>query len=194
MSQVMTNYTTYDLAYYYADLGQLPRLSEEEKQQLIASTTQTTHLNDQARNRLIEGHLKRGNPHRRARKRTKHPVTIAQPLEVVRLTLHHTDPITGKEDTLYTLFYEYYRGYTIYSNEHGRCSIHGKDGCLRIQGMYAAFPTVEQAKNMIKHFQADGRIAQESMNRFVSEDAYHCLNRKWDQYHTQSLQPSLVGA
>ena len=49
---------------------------------------------------------KRGNPRRRARKRTNHPVIIAQPLESVRLTLHEADPITGREDTLYTLFYE----------------------------------------------------------------------------------------
>lgn len=57
MSQVMTNYTTYDLAYYYADLGRLPRFSNEERQQLIASNMQTTRLDPQVRNRLIEGHL-----------------------------------------------------------------------------------------------------------------------------------------
>jgi hypothetical protein len=98
--------------------------------------------------------------------------------------LHHTDPITGREDALYTLFYEEYRGYTIYSNERGRCSIHGKDGCLRIQGMYAAFPDVEQAKNLIKHFQADGRTAQESMNRFVPEHEYLCLNKPRNEQRT----------
>ncbi len=58
MSQVITNYTTYDLAYYYADLARLPHLSEEERQQLIISTTQTTHLDSQVRNRLIEDHLR----------------------------------------------------------------------------------------------------------------------------------------
>ncbi len=134
---------------------------------------------------------KRGNPRRRARKRTNHPVIIAQPLESVRLTLHEADPITGREDTLYTLFYEYYRGYTIYSNEHGRCCMHGKDGCLRIQGRYAAFPDVEQAKNLIKHFQADGRTAQESMNRYVPEDEYICLNRKKGK-HMYTSQQNLI--
>lgn len=125
---------------------------------------------------------KRGNPHRRPKKRTKSSPPITQSLEVIRLTLHHCDPITGQEDTLYTLFYEVYRGYTIYSNEQGRCSIHGKGGCLRLQGMYAAFPDIEQAKNMIKHFQEDEHSPQESMNRIVPEDAYLCLNRK-QGYH-----------
>jgi RNA polymerase sigma factor (sigma-70 family) len=57
MVQITTNYTTYELAYYYADLARLPRLSDEECQQLTASITQTTRLKPQARNRLIEGHL-----------------------------------------------------------------------------------------------------------------------------------------
>ena len=58
MVQTVTNYTTYDLAYYYADLARLPRLSEEERQQLTLSLAQPTRSDDQARNRLIEGHLK----------------------------------------------------------------------------------------------------------------------------------------
>lgn len=73
-------------------------------------------------------------------------------------------------------FYEFYRGYTIYGTEQGRCCIHGKEGCLRIQGKYACFPDTEQAKTLIKHFQADGRTSQESMNRYVPEDEYICLN------------------
>jgi hypothetical protein len=121
---------------------------------------------------------KRGNPYRRPRKRTKAPIPILKPLEVARLTLHQSDPITGNEDTLYMLFYGHYRGYTIYSTEQGRCSIHGNDGCLHIQGKYVAFPDMEQAKNLIKHFQADGRTSQESMNRFVPEEEYLCLNHK----------------
>jgi hypothetical protein len=110
---------------------------------------------------------------------------------MARLTLHNTDPITGNEDTLYALFYEQYRGYTIYSIEQGLCCIHGKDGGLRIQGKYAVFPNVEQAKNMIKHFQADGRTAQESMNRFVPEEEYICLNRRRSE---QRVRYSPVGA
>jgi hypothetical protein len=133
---------------------------------------------------------KRGNAHRRPRKRNRRAYTIMQPLEPARLTLHRTDPITGNEDTLCTLFYEYYRGYTIYSNEQGRCCIHGRDGCLRIVGMYVVFPDVEEAKKLIKHFQADGRDTQESMNRFVPDDEYICLNRRRGE-----LRPRyLVGA
>jgi hypothetical protein len=129
---------------------------------------------------------KRGNPRRRPRKRTKAPVMKVQPREVVLLTLHHADPVTGQEDILSTLFYEYYRGYTIYSNEHGQCCIHGLDGCLRIGGKYAAFPDVEQAKNMIQHFRADGRTPQESMNRFVPEDEYRCMNMPRRKHSTLS--------
>ena len=121
---------------------------------------------------------KRGNPRRRPRRRTHEPVTIVKPLEVAHLTLHDTDPITGNEDTLSTLFYEHYRGYTIYSTEQGRCCIHGHDGCLRLQGQYVAFPDTEQARNLIKHFQADGRTPQESMHRYVPEQEYRCANGK----------------
>lgn len=63
MATIITNYTTYDLAYYYADHKRIPRLSEEEQRQLIASlapaaaqplsTQQITHI----KQRLIEGHL-----------------------------------------------------------------------------------------------------------------------------------------
>lgn len=35
MATIITNYTTYDLAYYYADLKQLPRLSREDRQSLV---------------------------------------------------------------------------------------------------------------------------------------------------------------
>jgi hypothetical protein len=128
---------------------------------------------------------KRGNPRRRPRKRIQQPVTSVQPLEIAHLTLHYSDSITGNEDALYTLFYEDYRGYTIYSTEQGRCCIHGKDGCLRIQGKYAVFPNLEQAKNLIKHFQADGRTAQESMDRYVPEDEYLCLNKPRNEQSTR---------
>jgi hypothetical protein len=131
---------------------------------------------------------KRGNGKRKpkrarivARQRKEH-LTSVQAVEIPRLSLYRTDPITGNEDTLSSLFYEYYRGYTIYSTETGRCCIHGKDGCLRIQGRYVCFPDVEQAKLMIKYFQTEGRTSRESMNRFVPEDAYRCLNTQRRSY------------
>src|SRR5215468_4897668 len=86
---------------------------------------------------------------RRLTKKRQERLTVAQSVALPRLTLHYTDPITGNEDTLSSLFYEYYRGYTIYSTEQERCCIHGKGGCLRIQGKYACFPDIEQAKLMI---------------------------------------------
>ena len=134
---------------------------------------------------------KRGNPRRRSPKRKHERMTTTSSMEVARLTLHQSDVVTGKEEMLYNLFYEMYRGYTIYSTEQGRCSIHGRDGCLRIEGYYACFPDVEQAKNLIKHFQADGRSSQEGMNRFVSQDAYVCLNSK-RQRDVQSILSHLV--
>ncbi len=63
MATIITNYTTYDLRYYYADAKHLPRLSKEEERTLIASlaspTTQPLPAQQitSAKQRLIEGHL-----------------------------------------------------------------------------------------------------------------------------------------
>src|SRR5258708_16031742 len=98
---------------------------------------------------------KRGNPHHllKPRKRGQHtpssfrqqraPSTVAQaaePLERARLTLHDSDPITGNEDMLSTLFYEYYRGYTIYSTPDGSCCIHRKHHSIKLHTKYSSFP------------------------------------------------------
>jgi RNA polymerase sigma factor (sigma-70 family) len=56
--QMRTNYTTYDLAYYYADLARLPRPSREERQQLVTACRQMTNLDPQTRNRLVEHYLR----------------------------------------------------------------------------------------------------------------------------------------
>src|SRR5215472_9048512 len=56
MATIITNYTTYDQAYYYADLKGLPRLSEEDRQHLITSlptTDNPAHLKQQ----LMESYL-----------------------------------------------------------------------------------------------------------------------------------------
>ncbi len=63
MPTIITNYTTYDLAYYYADTKRLPRLSKEEERRLIASLAPATAQQlpmqqiTRAKQRLIEGHL-----------------------------------------------------------------------------------------------------------------------------------------
>src|SRR5712692_10100888 len=54
----ITNYTTYDLAYYYADLCYIAFLTDEEQSRLIAATSPAApRLDIPARNRLIEAHL-----------------------------------------------------------------------------------------------------------------------------------------
>jgi len=112
-----------------------------------------------------------------------------QPVELVeraRLTLHESDPITGNVETLYSLFYEYYRGYTLYSTLDGRCCIHGKQGCLRLRGKFVCFPAIEDAKTLIKRFRADGYTSSDSMERYLPEWQYVCLN-----WHEQQRLPTL---
>ena len=98
-----------------------------------------------------------------------------------RLTLHDCDPITGNEDTLSTLFYESYRGYTIYSTLDGRCSIHGKYGCIKLRGKFVCFPDFEDAKTLIKRFRAEGYTSSDPVGRYVPEWEYVCLNRHEQQ-------------
>jgi RNA polymerase sigma factor (sigma-70 family) len=62
MTTPITNYTTYDLAYYYADLKRLPRLSREERHHLVtgmsgAPTSPAIFQETQVKHRLIEGYL-----------------------------------------------------------------------------------------------------------------------------------------
>ena len=141
--------------------------------------------------------LKRGNP-RRTPKRHRilvqcRPVEveIMQPAPVVaRLTLHDTDPITGNTDLLSSLFYESYRGYTIYSTEQGRCCIHGTQGCLRLCGLFVSFPDIEEAKTLIKRLRAEGYTSYDRVERSLPEGAYCCLNRR-EQQRTSVLSHSL---
>jgi RNA polymerase sigma factor (sigma-70 family) len=63
MATILTDYTTYDLRYYYRDTKRLPCLPKEEERRLVASLAaptaaslpaqQITHI----KQRLIEGHL-----------------------------------------------------------------------------------------------------------------------------------------
>jgi RNA polymerase sigma factor (sigma-70 family) len=63
MATIITNYTTYDMAYYYRDTKRLPRLCKEEERQLVASLAAPTTPSlpaqqmAQVKQRLIEGHL-----------------------------------------------------------------------------------------------------------------------------------------
>src|SRR5260221_1658962 len=62
MTTTITNYTTYDLEYYYADLRRLPRLSREERPGLVngSSGPQSSPAmprETQVKHQLIEGYL-----------------------------------------------------------------------------------------------------------------------------------------
>jgi RNA polymerase sigma factor (sigma-70 family) len=63
MTTPITNYTTYDLAYYYADLKRLPRLAREERQHLLAglsgvpTSPALSQGGTQVKQRLIESYL-----------------------------------------------------------------------------------------------------------------------------------------
>lgn len=136
---------------------------------------------------------KRGNPHRLPRHRkqsyatpstseeSRASLTVVPQVvrrERVRLTLHERDPITGNEDSLSTLFYEFYQGYTIYSTPQGRCCIHGKQDCMKLRGQFACLPDVEEAKSLIKRFRAQGYTSSERVNRHLPAWEFVCLNER----------------
>src|SRR5690349_363502 len=111
---------------------------------------------------------KLGNPRRESkasRKRQRRAPLRLQPLKRARLTLHEADPITGNEDLLYSLSYEDYRGYTIYSTPDGRCRIHGRGGSLKLQGLFVCLPDSDEAKTLIKRFRTEGYSCLDSMER-----------------------------
>ena len=102
-------------------------------------------------------------------------------MERARLTLHDSDPITGNEDTFSTLFYEEYRGYTIYSTPEGRCCIHGKHGCIKLRGRFVCFPDIEEAKTLIKRFRKEGYTSSDSVERYLPQWEFVCLNWREQQ-------------
>ncbi len=143
---------------------------------------------------------KRGNPHHlpKNRKRGQHApspirqshtsLTVLQPVEPMeraRLTLHDTDPITGNEDTLSTLFYECYRGYTIYSTPDGRCCVHGKQSCIKLRGKFVCLPDFEDAKTLIKQFRREGYTSSDSVERYLPPGEFVCLN--WRELQRSSV-------
>ena len=117
----------------------------------------------------------------------KHSPHADEPLERARLTLHDSDPITGNEDTLYSLCYDEYRGYTIYSTPDGRCCIHGKQGCIKLRGKFVCVPDVENAKRLIKRFRREGYTSYDSVERYLPEWEFVWLNRREQQ---RSSMPS----
>ena len=97
------------------------------------------------------------------------------------VSLHDSDPITGNEDILSSLFYEHYRGYTIYSTPEGRCCIHGKHGCIKLRGKFVCLPDFEDAKTLIKRFRVAGYTSSDSVERYLPQWEYVCLNRREHQ-------------
>lgn len=133
---------------------------------------------------------KLGNSRRKPR-RTRLPCLpfAVQPLKQARLTLHESDPITGNEDTLYSLSYEEYRGYTIYSTQQGRCCVHGRQGCLQLRGQFVCLPDIEEAKTLIKRLRAEGYTSADSVERYLPEWEFVCLNRREQQRVPISSRP-----
>jgi hypothetical protein len=108
---------------------------------------------------------------------TRNPSLHAvEPMERARLTLHDSDPITGNEETLSSLFYEFHRGYTIYSTPRGRCCIHGKQGCIKLRGKFVCFYDVGEAKTLIRHLRRAGYTAADSVERRLPQEEYVWLN------------------
>ena len=108
-------------------------------------------------------------------------------LQPARLTLYESDPITGNEDLLSSLFYEFYRGYTIYSTPRGRCCIHGQQGCLKLLGRFVCFYTIEDAKAFIQWLRREGYTSADPVERSLPPETYVWLNwRKVDRQSTLS--------
>lgn len=84
------------------------------------------------------------------------------------------------------LFYDFYRGDTIYSTEQGRGCMHGKHGCLRLQSKFVCFSAIEDAKTLIKQLRAKGYTTSDPVERYVPEGEFVCLNR-----HEQQRTPIL---
>jgi hypothetical protein len=155
-------------------------------------------------------HRKRGNPHRFPKSRKRRQLTPTRgaqqrapvplgpprapsltvrpvdPVERARLTLHDRDPITGNEDSL---FYEFYRGYTIYSIPDGRCCIHSKHGCIKLRGKFVCLPDFEEAKTLIKQFRAEGYTSSDSVEWCLSEGESVWLNRREHQRRPKLSRP-----
>jgi hypothetical protein len=101
----------------------------------------------------------------------------------IALFLDEIDTVTGDLDTLFSLWYESFAGYSIYSSEQGTCVLHGtgQRGCLRIAGKYVRFPDAEQAKRAVLYFQARGWKPHQIMDRGMAEGAYVCLNEQGER-------------
>src|SRR5712691_8592933 len=110
-------------------------------------------------------------------------------LERARLTLHEADPITGNQEMLSSLFYEFYRGYTIYSTVRGRCCIHGQQGCLKLLGKFACFYTIEDAKIFIQSLRREGYTAAGCVERSLPPETYVWLNWRKSPRQRTAAQP-----
>ena len=135
---------------------------------------------------------KLGNPRRKpktSRKRQRRAPMVVQSLRRAQLMLHETDPITGNQDALYSLSYERYRGYTIYSTPQGRCCIHGRGGCLRLWGLFVCLPDIEEAKTLIKRLRAEGYSCLDSVERYLPTWEFVWLNRGESQHRPTALCP-----
>lgn len=96
----------------------------------------------------------------------------------IALFLYGTDVVAGDADAVFSLMYESYEGYTLYSTQQGRCAVHGAQGCLRLGGKYVSFPDEEQARRAVLYFQERGWKPHQIMDRGMAEGASVCLNEQ----------------
>jgi hypothetical protein len=54
--------------------------------------------------------------------------------------------------------------------------MHGKQGCLRLWGKFVCFPASEDAKTLIKRLRREGYTSYESVERYLPEWEFVCLN------------------
>ena len=65
------------------------------------------------------------------------------------------EQLTLRPHLVFVALHERPEGFRVFHYD-GRCCIHGKQGCIQLRGKYACFPDIEEAKTLIKRFQAEG--------------------------------------
>jgi len=49
-------------------------------------------------------------------------------------------------------------------------------GCIKLWGKFVCFPDIEEAKNLIKRFRREGYTSYDSVERYLPQWEFVCLN------------------